>query len=898
MKNIVEGLPLNNSLSPVQIESALRHLGLMGYSDGDRVYIRTIAATGQAQNLEATYPNLRELPTDKNVYFVVNGGGNKDKDVAQCRAIFYEHDNLEKNVQIDLWATLALPEPTFQIDTGGKSIHSYWVLADPISVGQWRSLQSDLLEFADADRTNKNPSRVMRLAGGIHQKTGQQATIITESGNRYTCQQLRGAIPEQAKPERKERPKAAPTVGAIPMTVILDPKNRELIDSGSSKGGRNALGAYLARDLIGCEGWLRASGIEFDGTAEGLFQDYCDRCNPHLDEWERGTIWRSAVGDDPTPSLSDEKLKGCIQAWRYKQGDGQPQPRAAKTSTERAFEGNGRILAAVDPGRETDRENNGAQAASELSKAIQGGLDQGFEDFPIETVLPTTIAKPLVELSARLNVPRGVMLAMLLPICASLLKIEAGIKLPGGTHQVEPPILWTCFYGESGNAKSPIQRLLMMGLNQLRKDANILYENAFEQYEDLLAQWEAKPKKDRNGAPPKSPNRRIYYLSSTTTEAVILKQSLQPKQGFLVAVDELAGLFKSFNQYKSKGDDLEAWLQFYDGLGIEQARVSRDDVYLDAVGFSVVGGIQPCKLKVAMGDMSAQDGMWARYTYIRIPTTRTPELSEEEDIDLNPLEDLYRRLDKLAPSVVSLSVDANPVWRDWVKWCDDARLSEGHEALRVLYPKLKARAGRIALVLAAIHGEGQISSERIESAIAFTKWSLRQTLSIYDELGLADNPEAEKVTRFVSKFRDAGWLKPRTVQRSIGRIKADQARTFMAKIVELGFAESNGKQSTDSDYEIKILKKPVDTLTKLAERPKVKPLACQQTRLTVVDNVDNPTSNHDLATDLSTLSTTVKNYVDSQNGSLVRNPDHLSTCQQVSNGFKIDDDEIDWEVSA
>jgi Protein of unknown function (DUF3987) len=859
--------------------SAIAHLSALGYMDGDHVYLRLIDPDGRAKKLEVVYPNLPELPTHTNVYVVVNGGGHSDADVTECRAIFYEHDDLDKTVQIDLWKTLGLPEPTVQIDTGGKSIHSYWVFQESIPVDKWKPLQSDLLVFAAADRTIKNASRVMRLAGSTHQSTNQQATIIAQSGQRYSFEQLRAAVTHQAKQRKRDRPQQTAIVGVMPLTVVLSPKNRALIESGSPEGFRNELGTALSRDLIGCENWLRVSGIQFDGSAAQFFSDYCDRCNPPLDERERGAIWRSALGDSPTPTLSVDKILGCIQAWERRENRPQVAP--------------GRVAA------NAKMENDGAQAVSELSKAIQGGLDQGFEDFPIETALPATIAKPLVELSARLNVPQGVMLAMLLPICASLLKIGRSIKLPGGTHQVEPSILWTCFYGESGNAKSPIQRLLMMGLNQLRKDANILYENAFEQHEDLLAQWEAKPKKDRNGAPPKPPNRRIYYLSSTTTEAVILKQSLQPKQGFLVAVDEIAGLFKSFNQYKSKGDDLEAWLQFYDGLGIEQARVSRDDVYLDAVGFSVVGGIQPCKLKVAMGDMSAQDGMWARFSYIRIPTTRTPELSDEEDIDLRPLEDLYRQLDRLAPSVVRLSIDANPVWRDWVKWCDDARLSEGHEALRVLYPKLKARAGRVALVLAAIHREGQVSAERIESAIAFTKWSLRQTLSIYDELGLADNPEAEKVTRFVSKFNDAGWLKPRTVQRSIGRIKADQAKTFMAKIVELGFAESNGKQSTDSDYEIQILKHPVDMLTKLAEQPQVKPLACQQSLLTVVDNVDNPTSNHDPSKVLSTVSTLVKNNVDSQNGSVASNPSQLSTCQQVSNGFKIDDDDdIEWEVSA
>ena len=41
---------------------------------------------------------------------------------------------MEKQIQRQLWKTLGLPEPTFQIDTGGKSIHSYWVFTEPIPV--------------------------------------------------------------------------------------------------------------------------------------------------------------------------------------------------------------------------------------------------------------------------------------------------------------------------------------------------------------------------------------------------------------------------------------------------------------------------------------------------------------------------------------------------------------------------------------------------------------------------------------------------------------------------------------------------------------------------------------------------------------------------------------------
>jgi hypothetical protein len=134
-------------------------------------------------------------------YLVVNGGGNSDIDVVLCRALFYEHDDLPKELQASLWSELGLREPTFQVDTGGKSIHSYWVFDQPVAVWEWVTLQKDILAFSNADRKIRNPSRVMRLAGAVYfcKKSGQgidRAEIISSSGKKYTYQELRAMIPQ------------------------------------------------------------------------------------------------------------------------------------------------------------------------------------------------------------------------------------------------------------------------------------------------------------------------------------------------------------------------------------------------------------------------------------------------------------------------------------------------------------------------------------------------------------------------------------------------------------------------------------------------------------------------------------------------------------------------------
>jgi hypothetical protein len=67
--------------------SAIEQLNLLGYKEGDSIFCRAIAPDDKypAENIHGTYPyiptKLTELNRTHNIYFVVNGGGDKDRDV-------------------------------------------------------------------------------------------------------------------------------------------------------------------------------------------------------------------------------------------------------------------------------------------------------------------------------------------------------------------------------------------------------------------------------------------------------------------------------------------------------------------------------------------------------------------------------------------------------------------------------------------------------------------------------------------------------------------------------------------------------------------------------------------------------------------------------------------------
>ena len=370
-------------------DAASSQLQFLGYQNHQQVYLRFFYPSGDPRKendkgRKSDHLNWREIERyqreGRGVYFVVNGGGHKNEDIKTARAIFYEHDHLDREIQRNLWQKLNLPEPTFQVDTGGKSIHSYWVLTQSIPTEQWCPLQKDLLEFADADRSIKNPARVMRLAGAWHisiNELGQpiytQSRIVSSSGHKYTYEQLRTIIPssEQGLEDRvsgvginfsrtpntytrarglkhlsyrsaslnpvAQSPLRAParsalnqlprhpdqipipTAASIPLEQCLAKESRWLLEHGVGQGGRNSGGAKLARDLIGTHQYLLTIGQAVEREPRQLLEEYAVRCTPPLPASEVESLWKSAVSSNPSPSCSPEGVENCIRGWYWRE---------------------------------------------------------------------------------------------------------------------------------------------------------------------------------------------------------------------------------------------------------------------------------------------------------------------------------------------------------------------------------------------------------------------------------------------------------------------------------------------------------------------------------------------------------------------------------------------------
>lgn len=226
---------MNNESQPqCQLDRALaeRHFAYLGYRPGEAAYLRFFYHNldprknndaGRKEN-KFNSAQIEQYQRDgRGVYVVVNGvgGGHSDADIKECRAIFCEWDDLSLEKQFEKWIAVGFIQPTFTVFYGDKSMQPYWVFDEPIAVEQWRELQQILIDVMEADKSNKNPSRVFRLAGEWHVKPGREPVktdIVDDSGIRYKYQELRDLLlslqPQNTIPVGLPWP-SLPTITAI-----------------------------------------------------------------------------------------------------------------------------------------------------------------------------------------------------------------------------------------------------------------------------------------------------------------------------------------------------------------------------------------------------------------------------------------------------------------------------------------------------------------------------------------------------------------------------------------------------------------------------------------------------------------------------------------------------------
>ena len=131
--------------------------------------------------------------------------GASNAHIEHAIACFAECDgNLDREAQAALPALAGLPQPTVSVWTGGKSLHHYWLFTpgqEP-DIHTFSDLQRRIATAIEIvapdskpDKAISNPSRVMRLPGGIHPTTGERTVIASSGTETYTPTEIGEAAP-------------------------------------------------------------------------------------------------------------------------------------------------------------------------------------------------------------------------------------------------------------------------------------------------------------------------------------------------------------------------------------------------------------------------------------------------------------------------------------------------------------------------------------------------------------------------------------------------------------------------------------------------------------------------------------------------------------------------------
>jgi hypothetical protein len=284
----------------------------------------------------------------------------------------------------------------------------------------------------------------------------------------------------------------------------------------------------------------------------------------------------------------------------------------------------------------------------------------------------------------------------------------------------EPPHLWCCPVGDSGNGKSP-------GADCLRRD--VLHEIEKRMIADFPDQWrdwkiameasaqemgtwkadvrEARKKGEPPPPPPAdapdAPQEPRLRQSDVTIEKVASLLATAAPKGLLIERDELAGWLLGMTTYNEAGRAF--WIEAYGGrpYRVERQKASRP-IVIPRLAVAVYGGTQPDRLAEMFRD--ADDGLLSRFLWFwpePLPFrlgTRPPNADwAVAAFDRLRLLDLVEAAEgDTRPFVVALDTAALPALKEFGREMQNRQQQAGG-LMRSAFGKARGTALRLSLVL-------------------------------------------------------------------------------------------------------------------------------------------------------------------------------------------------------
>ena len=454
--------------------------------------------------------------------------------------------------------------------------------------------------------------------------------------------------------------------------------------------------------------------------------------------------------------------------------------------------------------REREQEQEQEADRPDVATEIESLLSAHKSSIALTEVLPVELAQPIEKLATMLNLRSECYLAALLTQVASLFKVGTETVLRRDTDWRCVPNYFASIVAEVSQLKTPIPKAIIdRPMRVLRERAQQEFEQAKKNYEAELNNWKAAKKEEDRGAAPEPPRLRVYSFDKTTGEGIIYQQAAYPNQAMMYFCDELAGVFKSGNQYRGgKGSDEEDMLSFWNGTGTTVLRALGVRASVEAVGLSIFGTIQPDVLASLLKDCSDSNGKFARFDFVLQPLA-VPNLPEDDSgrFDLTPmLTDLYQKIDALPAICFEFDQEAKTYHRTFTLKCHERRVyQESKQGLRGALGKMPEKVGKLATIIHTLtcvfNGQqvtNHIPRSAVEAAVKFVKFAADQVASLYTEFSdrSALAPNLTKI--LLAAKRQGGKISTREAQhifRVNQRPTAQTVREWFSELQEMKHGE-------------------------------------------------------------------------------------------------------------
>ncbi len=258
-----------------------------------------------------------------------------------------------------------------------------------------------------------------------------------------------------------------------------------------------------------------------------------------------------------------------------------------------------------------------------------------------EDLLPASF-RPLVrDVAERMQVPMDYPAVMVLLCLAGVVNRRAIVQPKANdTGWVVVPNLWGGIIAPPGFMKSPVIQAVTRPLVQFQAEWQLAHEDALkhyeydkEEYELRRAAWKeqfkanSKKKKaspDRPGDEPEEPKLRRLIVNDATFEALHRTMGENPA-GILVVRDELTGWWSQLDRAGREGERAFCLSAWNGDTGHTIDRIARGTIHVEACCMSMLGGIQPGRLRSyladALQDGPSNDGLIQRFQLMVWPDT-------------------------------------------------------------------------------------------------------------------------------------------------------------------------------------------------------------------------------------------------------------------------------------